>query len=70
MEAEYIVWGISPQHGPDENVLHTGAKSYAQAVRIGQLLEAKYGCQNTRVQTITFDECPSNFWKSKKVLAR
>ena len=51
IKEEYVIWGVPPGKR-DEEILYTKAKSMSEANRIRKVLESKYNCTKTRVQTI------------------
>lgn len=59
---EYVIWGISPKHGENEQVLISNAKNQANAERLMQYLK-QHGCHSMRVQVLDLNECPSKLFK-------
>ena len=58
---EFIIWGVSPKHGSEEQILvseNARINSYESAKLICKHLESQYHCTNTRIQVINQNEKP------------
>jgi hypothetical protein len=59
MNKEFVIWGI-PKEEEEEVILYTKAKSLEEAKEMLDILQQpKYGCTQTRIQTIDLGVCPS-----------
>jgi hypothetical protein len=63
MKTEFIVWGYAPEKD-FEQILYANSKTHERARQVCDILEAKHGCKNTRVQVLNFSDTENLFIKS------
>lgn len=57
---EYVIWGISPKHGNEEQLLLEKPEGKvitdrAMAEKLAKILEEKYGCKKVRIQELDME---------------
>lgn len=63
MKTEFIVWGYAPEKD-FEQILYANSETHERARQVCDILEAKHGCKNTRVQVLNFNDKENLFIKS------
>jgi hypothetical protein len=63
MSKEYAIWGKCEKSGHEETLLASQIKTLAGAQRGEKLLQEKYGCYDTRIQTLDFSSDLAETWR-------